>query len=69
MIPIGFEKDGVELNYFSMIATVGTPTTVAALRAIEGLPPAWLLSGLVYDVATGQVEVVAAPAPIGSFST
>ena len=41
---------------------------VAALRVIEGLPPAWLLSGLVYDVATGQVEVVVAPAPIGSIS-
>ncbi len=39
---------------------------VAALRAIEGLPPAWLLSGLVYDVATAQVEVVVPAAPIGS---
>ena len=37
---------------------------VVALRAISGLPPAWLLSGLVYEVATGQVEVVVPPAPI-----
>jgi carbonic anhydrase len=37
---------------------------VAALRAIPALPAAWLLSGLVYDVATGLVEVVVPPAPI-----
>jgi carbonic anhydrase len=37
---------------------------VAALRAISALPGAWLVSGLVYDVATGLVEVVVPPAPI-----
>ena len=37
---------------------------VAALRAIPVLPATWLLSGLVYDVATGLVEVVVPPAPI-----
>jgi carbonic anhydrase len=37
---------------------------VAALRAVPALPAAWLLSGLVYDVATGIVEVVVPPAPI-----
>jgi carbonic anhydrase len=37
---------------------------VAALRAIPALPGQWLLSGLVYDVATGLVEVVVPPAPI-----
>src|SRR5580692_9325076 len=37
---------------------------VALLRAIPGLPDAWLLSGLVYDVATGRVEIVVPPAPI-----
>jgi carbonic anhydrase len=37
---------------------------VAALRAIPALPAAWLISGLVYDVATGLVEVVVSPAPI-----
>jgi transcriptional regulator with XRE-family HTH domain len=30
MIPLTFVKDGVTLNYFSMITTVGTPQTVAA---------------------------------------
>jgi carbonic anhydrase len=37
---------------------------VAALRAIPALPAAWLISGLVYDVATGLVEIVVPPAPI-----
>jgi carbonic anhydrase len=37
---------------------------VAVLRAIPALPAAWLISGLVYDVATGLVEVVVPPAPI-----
>src|SRR5208282_4189045 len=36
---------------------------VAALRAIPALPAAWLISGLVYDVATGLVEIVVPPAP------
>ena len=30
MIPLSFDKAGVRLNYFSMIATVGTPQTVTA---------------------------------------
>jgi carbonic anhydrase len=34
---------------------------VAVLRAIPALPDQWLISGLVYDVATGLVEVVVAP--------
>jgi carbonic anhydrase len=37
---------------------------VAVLRAIPVLPGPWLLSGLVYDVATGVVEVVVPAAPI-----
>src|ERR1700722_1880769 len=37
---------------------------VAALRAIPTLPGKWLVSGLVYDVATGLVEIVVPPAPI-----
>jgi len=37
---------------------------VAALREIPALPGAWLISGLLYDVATGLVEIVVAPAPI-----
>ena len=37
---------------------------VAVLRAIPALPGEWLISGLVYDVATGLVEIVVSPAPI-----
>src|SRR5215469_7438071 len=37
---------------------------VAFLRTIPALPGAWLVSGLVYDVATGEVEIVVPPAPI-----
>jgi len=37
---------------------------VALLRAIPALPGEWIVSGLVYDVATGLVEIVVPPAPI-----
>ena len=37
---------------------------VALLRSIPALPGEWLVSGLVYDVATGRVEVVVPPAAI-----
>ena len=37
---------------------------VAALRAVPALPGEWLISGLVYDVATGLVEVVVPATPI-----
>lgn len=37
---------------------------LAALRAVPGLPGQWLISGLVYDVATGLVDVVVPAAPI-----
>lgn len=30
MIPLSFEKDGIALNYFSMVSTIGTPTTVTS---------------------------------------
>jgi carbonic anhydrase len=40
---------------------------IAALRAIPALPGAWLISGLVYDVATGLVETVVPPAPIYTY--
>jgi len=37
---------------------------VAILRAIPTLPGQWLISGLVYDVATGLVEVIVPAVPI-----
>ncbi len=39
---------------------------VDALRATHALPTPWLLSGLVYDVATGVAEIVVPPAPAGA---
>ena len=37
---------------------------VALLRRVPALPGDWLISGLVYDVATGLVETVIPPSPI-----
>lgn len=37
---------------------------VALLRSIPALPAEWLISGLVYDVGTGLVEVVTPPTQI-----
>ncbi|RXH58331.1 carbonic anhydrase [Granulicella sibirica] len=39
---------------------------VAFLKTISALPGAWIVSGLVYDVATGLVEVVVPPGPVRS---
>ena len=43
---------------------VAVALDVALLRTIPALPGGWLLSGLVYDVATGKIEVVVPSAPI-----
>jgi carbonic anhydrase len=39
---------------------------VATLKALDVLPKGWLISGLVYDVATGQVAVVVPPDAVES---
>ena len=39
-------------------------TDVALLLAIPASPGEWLISGLIYDVATGLVEIVVPPARI-----
>lgn len=39
-------------------------TDVATLRAIPALPSSWLVSGVLYDVATGLAEVVVPPEPM-----
>jgi carbonic anhydrase len=39
---------------------------IAALRAVPALPAAWLVSGLVYDVATGLVDIVVPAVPLRS---
>ena len=41
MIPVSFVRDGVTMNYFSLITTVGTPQTVAAQELrVECMYPA-----------------------------
>lgn len=50
---------------------VSDPRTAIALdieylRSVSALPAAWLVSGLVYDVATGLLEVVVAPISLGT---
>ena len=41
MVPLAFEKDGRVLRYFSMITTVGTPTTITTQELrIESMFPA-----------------------------
>jgi carbonic anhydrase len=37
---------------------------VAFLKSIPALPAQWIVSGLVYDVATGLVDIVVPPAPL-----
>jgi carbonic anhydrase len=39
---------------------------IALLRAIPALPGEWLISGLVYDVVTGLVDIVVPLARIRS---
>jgi carbonic anhydrase len=43
---------------------VAVAIDVAALRAVPALPDEWLISGLVYDIATGLIDVVVPAAPI-----
>jgi carbonic anhydrase len=60
-----FQIQGEELKTKAVSdprAAVGVD--VASLRAIPALPGDWLISGLVYDVATGLIEIVVPPAPI-----
>jgi carbonic anhydrase len=60
-----FQIQGPELKAKSVSdPRMAVAVDVAALRAIPALPGGWLVSGLVYDVATGLVEIVVPPAPI-----
>ncbi len=62
---VGYLDDGVA-GLLDVHDRRRTPVAVdvVALRAISALPDEWLISGLVYDVATGLVEVVVPAAPI-----
>ena len=60
-----FQIQGAELQSKTVLdPRAAVATDVAALREVPGLPGGWLLSGLVYDVATGLVEVVVPASPI-----
>jgi carbonic anhydrase len=60
-----FQIQDAELNTKAVTdPRAAVAVDVALLRATPGLPSEWLISGLVYDVATGLVEIVVPPAPI-----
>jgi carbonic anhydrase len=62
-----FQVEEGELKSKSVLdPRIAVAIDVAALKAIPALPGEWLISGLVYDVATGLVEIVVPPAPIGT---
>ena len=52
----------IERNYRSADYTSGL--FIVLLRAVPAVPSEWLISGLVYDVATGLVEIIVPPVPI-----
>jgi len=60
-----FELDEAELGTKAITDPRAAVTAdVAALRTTPGLPESWLLSGLVYDIATGLVETIVPPQPV-----
>lgn len=61
----GVEKEALNAKAISAPRTA-VALDVAALKAHPLLPRPWVVSGLVYDVHTGLVEVVVPPEPIVS---
>jgi carbonic anhydrase len=64
-----FEVSGADVDTALAAKAVMDPRAavaadVAILRGVSALPDGWLLSGLVYDVATARVEVVVPPAAV-----
>ena len=65
MLDSYFEVATEELNAKAIMdPRAAVAVDVAALRANPALPGQWLVSGLVYDVATGLVETVVPPTPL-----
>ncbi|MGF6770386.1 transcriptional regulator with XRE-family HTH domain [Paraburkholderia sp. GAS199] len=63
VIPIGFVKDGEVLNYFSMVASVGTPQSIAAQELrIECMFPADDATEARHLALFGTVQASASPA-------
>jgi carbonic anhydrase len=60
-----FEVSGAELATKAVAdPRAAVAVDVDALHGISALPDEWLLSGLVYDVANGHVEMVLPPARV-----
>jgi carbonic anhydrase len=60
-----FEIDKEELATKAVTdPRVAVVADVATLRATPALPGAWLVSGLVFDVATGLIDIVVPPTPL-----
>ncbi|HEX4705933.1 MAG TPA: carbonic anhydrase [Pseudonocardiaceae bacterium] len=60
-----FGLNGDELSTMEVMDPwTAVAVDVATLKATPGVPAPWLVSGLVYDVATGRVDVVSAPSPV-----
>jgi carbonic anhydrase len=58
----GIGKEGLKVKAITD-PHAAVAVDVAALKANPVLPGNWLVSGLVYDVATGLVDVVVPPTP------
>ena len=57
-----FQIQGGELKTKAVVdPRTAVAADVAALRAVPALPGEWFISGLVYDVAIGLVEIVVPP--------
>ena len=59
----GIGKEGLKAKAVDSPHTA-VAVDVATLKANPALPGSWLVSGLVYDVTTGLVDVVVPPAPL-----
>ena len=61
----GIDKEGLKAKAVTD-PRASVAVDVAVLKSIPALPGAWLVSGLVYDVATGLVDTVVPPTPLHS---
>jgi carbonic anhydrase len=59
----GISKEGLKAKAITD-PRAAVAVDIAALKAIPALPGGWLVSGLVYDVTTGLIDVVVPPAPL-----
>lgn len=63
VVPLGFVKDGLVLNYFSIVSTLGTPQTITAQELrVESMFPA-------DDATEAHHAAIMAAAPLASLPT